>query len=318
MEVDPNSWYRLADFGNPRQSLTSLYRGINSTTGQLVLSSSNDNTPDQQWQLFSLGSFKYVLRTKASGPSGYLALDNVNETCDNSGLETHVDANADSSLLWAIRAAISKNTIQLSTSVQGSECYIGLESTGGVRAASKASQFVLSRIGSINDTKFSSINAAMTIRTQLSSLTSSTAFTTSSHSHSIPTSTPTTLPSTPHTPSHPRLSASTTTGISVAAAIVGCILIVTTALWIYRCWKVRQLPAVRDYRRARLWQGFVPATPSTATTTLIDGKMAKIYFVDLPTPATPAFALSPPPLNEYWPMSPVPRTTTLPSRGSLA
>jgi hypothetical protein len=310
MEIDPNSWYRLTGLVNPDQSLTSFYRGIN-TTGLLVLSSSNNSAPDQQWQLVSLEPSKYVLRTKASGPSEYLAHNNANETCEKSGFETRIDVNPNSSLLWTVRTEAGKSTIQISTIVRGSECYIGLDSTGGVLAASNASQFVLSKIGSIDDPTFSTIDTLKPIRTQSSPTTSSTGFTTSSHPYPSPTAIPTTPPSTPHTPSPSRLSPSTIRGISVAAAIVGCIFLVTTGLWTYRCWKVRHASTVQDYKRARLWKGFTPATPSIATTTFIDGKMANIYFVDLPTPATPAFTLSPR-VDESWPMTPT--TPTLARR----
>ena len=111
-------------------------------------------------------------------------------------------------------------------------------------------------------------------------------------------STPTQIPS--------RLSPSAAMGIGVAAGVISIIIVLTAALFIYRCWKVRQSPTVRYYEQARLWKGFTPATPSTARTTFVGSKMANIYFTELRSPATPAFTLSPP-LDGHglsWPVTP--------------
>jgi hypothetical protein len=102
-----------------------------------------------------------------------------------------------------------------------------------------------------------------------------------------------------------RLSPSTAMGIGVAAGIIGVIIMLTAALFVYRCWKVRRSPAVQYYEKARLWKGFTPATPSTVRTTLIESKMANIYFTDLRSPSTPSFTLTPPmdERNAGWPLT---------------
>jgi hypothetical protein len=108
------------------------------------------------------------------------------------------------------------------------------------------------------------------------------------------------------------LSPSTAMGIGVAAGIIGVIVTLTAALFVYRCWKVRRSPAVQYYEKARLWKGFTPATPSTARTTLIESKMANIYFTEIRSPGTPSFTLTPP-MDERgtgWPLTPAtPKTT---------
>ena len=103
-----------------------------------------------------------------------------------------------------------------------------------------------------------------------------------------------------------NLSPSAAMGIGVTAGVLGIVILITAALFIYRCWKVRHSPRVRDYEQARLWKGFTPATPSTARTTLVEPKTANIYFTELRSPATPAFTLSPP-LDRHersWPVTP--------------
>ncbi|KAF2818427.1 hypothetical protein CC86DRAFT_239717, partial [Ophiobolus disseminans] len=80
------------------------------------------------------------------------------------------------------------------------------------------------------------------------------------------------------------LSPSAAMGIGVAAGVCGIIILLTAILFIYRCWKVRQSPPVRYYEQARLWKGFTPVTPSTARTTLVESKMANIYFTELRSP----------------------------------
>jgi hypothetical protein len=105
---------------------------------------------------------------------------------------------------------------------------------------------------------------------------------------------PTALPSTTPTPYSSSLSSSAALGIGFAAGAISVIILLTAGLFIHRCWKVRQSPTVQYYEQARLWKGFTPATPNTARTTLIESKMANIYFTDLRSPAIPAYTVSPP------------------------
>jgi hypothetical protein len=118
-------------------------------------------------------------------------------------------------------------------------------------------------------------------------------------------------PSATPTKSASSLSPSAAMGIGVAAGVIGVIIILTAVLFVYHCWKVRRSPAVQYYEKARLWKGFTPATPSTARTTLIESKMANIYFTEIRSPGTPSFTLTPP-MDERgigWPLTPAtPRT----------
>jgi hypothetical protein len=149
----------------------------------------------------------------------------------------------------------------------------------------------------------SSLPLPRVVRLSTDSTTVTTfAITVQAYSTSTPTSssydtwTPTStaqLSATP-TPDSSRISSSAALGIGFAAGVIGIIILLTAALFIYRCWKIRRSPAVHKYEQARLWKGFTPATPSTARTTLIESKMADVYFTEVSNPSTPAFLLSPP------------------------
>jgi hypothetical protein len=108
-------------------------------------------------------------------------------------------------------------------------------------------------------------------------------------------STPTAQLSSSPSPNPSRLSSNAAIGIGFVAGVIGIIILLTAALFIYRCWKFRRSTAVHKYEQARLWKGFTPATPSTARTTLHESKMANIYFAGIQSPSTPAFMWSPPP-----------------------
>ncbi|KAH7385187.1 hypothetical protein DE146DRAFT_594155, partial [Phaeosphaeria sp. MPI-PUGE-AT-0046c] len=89
------------------------------------------------------------------------------------------------------------------------------------------------------------------------------------------------------------LSTSAALGIGFAAGVISVIILLSAGVFVYRCHNVRRSPAVQHYEQARLWKGFTPATPSTARTTLIESKMANIYFAELRSPAIPSFTSSP-------------------------
>jgi hypothetical protein len=105
--------------------------------------------------------------------------------------------------------------------------------------------------------------------------------------------TPTTSPATYHTDEFHSLSTSSAIGVGVTIGIVGTVLILVTVLLLHRAWRLRHPRPVKQYRQARLWRGFEPATSSTARTTFLGNKMTNIYLTELPTPVTPAFLMSP-------------------------
>ncbi|KAH3911638.1 hypothetical protein HBI56_141220 [Parastagonospora nodorum] len=84
-----------------------------------------------------------------------------------------------------------------------------------------------------------------------------------------------------------RLSPSAALGVGFAAGVIATVTVLTSILFVYRCWKVRRSPAVQSYEQARLWRGFTPATPNanTARTTLVEAKMKDIYFSQIRSPA---------------------------------
>ncbi|KAH7344376.1 hypothetical protein BKA66DRAFT_448126 [Pyrenochaeta sp. MPI-SDFR-AT-0127] len=322
MEVDPNSWYRLTVAGNPQQSLAGTYPYINGDTGLVTITTSDVSTPGQQWQLISLGSFTYLLRTKASGVHGYLAVKNNNGICEESTPVIYSRRKTDESMLWTIKTQ-GDGGFQLSNSMNGYDCGLDFTVADGVFMSSKSTRVRFGRalastkLGKIDDQAFSTIAGPSTTRVRTKAIDTaattmelsetsrpifqrSTSFSTltslpTMHTKASPSSTPSSPPLTPPTQKHqPRLSPSAALGVGVAVGIAGIIAVLSIILLIYRHCKLRRSPSSRHYRQAKLWKGFTPATPSTARTTFVERKMSNIYFAELPTPATPAFMLSPP------------------------
>ncbi|OAL47676.1 hypothetical protein IQ07DRAFT_124950 [Pyrenochaeta sp. DS3sAY3a] len=172
-----------------------------------------------------------------------------------------------------------------------------------------------SKLGAINDEAFSStptvqttqarVNSApvptatsfATVRAKSYTLGSTSASSLPSTSHHFPTSTPppTSTPATPRPSAHlSRLSPTAALGLGIGIGIITIILLLSIAFLLYRRYKRHHSPRRLHYRQAKQWKGFTPATPSTARTTFVEAKMANIYFAELPTPATPAFILTPP------------------------
>ncbi|KAH8725367.1 hypothetical protein GQ44DRAFT_706991 [Phaeosphaeriaceae sp. PMI808] len=143
----------------------------------------------------------------------------------------------------------------------------------------------------------SQLNSIATAPTEISyTLYTAKSTTLQSPSYDSATAIPTaTTPafSTP-SPKLPLISPSAAMGIGVAAGVVGILILLTTGLLFYRCWKARRSPQVRYYQQARLWKGFTPATPNSTRTTFVESKMATIYFTELENPATPGIVFSPP------------------------
>lgn len=224
-------------------------------------------------------------------------------------------------MLWTIKTQ-GDGAFQLSINVQGHECGLDFTASEGVSLSSKSSRIRIgqalasTKLGNIDDEAFSAIAMppatrvlVKTVYTTASTLApsggvSSTFQRLTSFSTLASISTPYTRHPPSDTPSSPlipptekqysRLSPSAAMGVGVAVGIAGIVILLSIILLIYRRRKLRRSPTSRHYRQAKLWKGFTPATPSTARTTFVETKMSSIYFAELPTPATPAFMLSPP------------------------
>ena len=91
-----------------------------------------------------------------------------------------------------------------------------------------------------------------------------------------------------------QISSSAALGLGIAMGVIIVLLVFLLALVFYYRLKMRRSQMSKPDQEAKKWKGFTPATPSTGKRTSMEGQMANNYFVELPTPVTPAYMLSPP------------------------
>ncbi|KAF1838936.1 hypothetical protein BDW02DRAFT_644281 [Decorospora gaudefroyi] len=306
MEIDSNYWYHLTSTDYPRQSLSGTRPPIDGEAGLVTVSRSANSSTSQQWQLFSLGASGYALRTAASGPHGYLTMQNQNGTCEES--TPIISIRSEDRISWRL-ASQGDNATRLGAYVRGQACFLGISNNGSVHMSSNTTrpQLAFVKMMKIHDLAFSTVATPSATLAKVVSLPTTTAMHSSSSSvppatrssTSRPSYSQTPIPSStsspsPSPPTTPNLSPSAAIGMSVALGILGIILILTIALIIHRRWKHHRshhhhASSRHNYRQARLWKGFEPATLSTARTTFVGTNMAGIYFAELPTPVTPGF-----------------------------
>lgn len=230
---------------------------------------------------------------------------------------------ADEATFWTI-IGLEDDDFQLSIRLNDAQdCF--LEFGGGSEINMRSQSILLrdgqrlssSKLGAINNEAFSSIPTVQTTQARVNSVpvptatsfttlrtksytsdsTSTSASSLPSTSHHFPTSTPppTSTPATPRSSTHlSQLSPTAALGLGIGIGIITIILLLSIAFFLHRRYKRHHSPHRLHYRQAKQWKGFTPATPSTARTTFVEAKMANIYFAELPTPATPAFILTPP------------------------
>lgn len=240
MEIDPNSWYHLKTGGAPVQFLAGTHPYIAGNEGLISLSSLNDSSAAQKWQFLPQNSSTYLLRTKASGPNGYLATSGRNQPCENAIPIIYNISQVDETMLWNIQLNDDK-TVQLKNNVPGRSCYLKLNEERLQMSSNNTSGLIHFAspvaVGRIDDPKSS--NTATESISRVNTTTISTpAFVSSalvrsinsfstSYSHApsfgipLPTSTP--LPPSP-SPSPPlehssRLSPSTAMGVGVVVGM---------------------------------------------------------------------------------------------------
>jgi hypothetical protein len=300
MEIDTDSWYRLTTLDDPQRSLIGTYPYMNGDTGLVSITNTDDSSTSQQWQLFSIGPSRYMLRTKASGIHGYLTTKSGNGTCEESTLV--ISTQTDRLVSWVFED-VHDGAGLLSLEVGKRKCTFDISDGGGVRLTADATHthpITLVRINNIDEPAYLAVATRPVTRVRGTTLTT-TVLSSSSIAISTLTSISTLYPpsSSPSSfPLHPpaankegKLSPFAAMGIGIAIGIVGILILLSITLLLYRRRKLRRS---QHHRQAKLWKGFEPVTPSTARTTFVGNKTASACFRDLPTPVTPAFLPSPP------------------------
>jgi hypothetical protein len=164
--LESNRWYELVVAKNTTESLlgTALYN----QRGSVYSSKCNTSNPAQQWQIYPLSSNTCILRTRASGPDGYLATGEKNtDTPTATGNTVPIlrsSAGSDSSMIWHINAWNSNdNTFFFTNAANGTGMHL-MSLDDGTFAMStnttiqNAQRFSWNALANINDARFSSID----------------------------------------------------------------------------------------------------------------------------------------------------------------
>ncbi|KAF1994503.1 hypothetical protein P154DRAFT_413839, partial [Amniculicola lignicola CBS 123094] len=166
MRLDPNSWFRLttATTMTSQLSMVGTFPYMDGNKGPVSFATADNDAPVQNWHLYPVGA-SYVLRTRASGPEGYLGIIptlNVNGTVKQIKPWILNLTETDAAMLWKLRAW-DDGTFSLSNSACGHNCYLDFTGTESISISTNVTQpqpgqvFSLVQLGKINDPAFSTV-----------------------------------------------------------------------------------------------------------------------------------------------------------------
>ena len=125
MTFTNNDWYRLMTSSSKslQLSLSGTSPYMKGQKGLVTYGLTDNDTPSQQWQLTPVDSFTYMLRTKASGPNGYLATERQTGSQKDFIPRIHNRTTTDQSMLWRI-IPTGEGTYHLSNFANGNDLYL--------------------------------------------------------------------------------------------------------------------------------------------------------------------------------------------------
>ncbi|KAF4633731.1 hypothetical protein G7Y89_g4381 [Cudoniella acicularis] len=261
--LNPNSWYQVTLKNDPQVMVgTSLYK--NGQQGAVFFQLMNDTNTAEWFQLFPYNSSTYVLRTRDSGPTGYLGVNigapESTAGTVNEGNTVPIMANstvADASMFWQISPWLD-GTFFLTNGANGSDWHLTVQSNSLMIMSSNitpqvdAQSFNFKVLGEINDARYSSLilPSAFSTSTSTSTSTSSSASTSASTSASIsandlpantqapsPISSSTSISSAPPTSHGSSPSTNVAIGVSIGAIVVIAALCI--GFFLSQRWKMR-------------------------------------------------------------------------------
>ncbi|KAF2194194.1 hypothetical protein K469DRAFT_549203, partial [Zopfia rhizophila CBS 207.26] len=164
MDFNPNSWYRLTSAAAMKSqiSMVGTFPYLNGRKGLVTFGNSDNSMPTQQWQFFPVDKSTYMLRTKASGPTGYLATENNNGSHGQIIPWIFNNTETDSSMLWRI-LPWNDGTFYFTNKANGRACHLDFTSVGRVGMSINITQpqpgqaFSFVKLGDINDSAFSAV-----------------------------------------------------------------------------------------------------------------------------------------------------------------
>ncbi|EPE36514.1 hypothetical protein GLAREA_08677 [Glarea lozoyensis ATCC 20868] len=161
---DTNRWYQIYLLDNTVQSLAGTILYNQGRSGAVFIQDTNLTSGGQQWQIFPFNETYHVLRTKDSGPTGYLhASFSVDETTPGLTVPDMRDAEIqDDSMFWQIDPW-GDGTFFMTNANNGSDWHLNVKDTGLMSLSSNVTQpqggqqFNFGRLDAIDDVKYSSV-----------------------------------------------------------------------------------------------------------------------------------------------------------------
>lgn len=162
---DSNRWYQLlVKSASNVQSMDGsvLY---DQGKGSVFFKITNTSQPEQKWQLYTYNSSFHVLRTKGSGPDGYMNVyASVNETTPGGTVPAMFNSTlSDDSMFWQI-SPWGDGTFFLTNAANGTAWHLLVKSNSLMAMSSNITfpqdgqSFSFNPLGTIDDDRFSSIN----------------------------------------------------------------------------------------------------------------------------------------------------------------
>ncbi|KAG4414319.1 hypothetical protein IFR04_012565 [Cadophora malorum] len=148
--------------GGQSASGTSLYK--NSLTGAIFFTETNTTKPQQLWQLYPFNSTYYALRSKDSGPTGYLTV-NFQTQEDTPGKTVPLMTNAsisDNSRFWQIEPW-GDGSFFLSNAANGTEWHLEkkpkslMAMSSNITAPQDGQRFSFKQLGQIQNGEFTTV-----------------------------------------------------------------------------------------------------------------------------------------------------------------
>ncbi len=160
---DPNRWYQIILKVGDGQSLDGSVL-FDHGTGSVFLKNTDTTNAEEQWQIFPYNATYYVLRTKASGAQGYMAVAvNANETTLGETVPVMRNSTlSDNSMFWQI-GPWGDGTFFFTNGANGSAWHLLVKSNDLMAMSSNITKpqdeqsFLFNPLGKVNDAAFSSV-----------------------------------------------------------------------------------------------------------------------------------------------------------------
>ncbi|KAF2472668.1 uncharacterized protein BDR25DRAFT_219542, partial [Lindgomyces ingoldianus] len=165
MDFNPRAWYRVTSAAamGSQLSMVGTFPYLNGDEGFVTYGSSDNSVPAQQWQFFPIGNSTYMLRTKSSGPNGYLATKIIDETRGEIIPRIYNHPKTDSRMAWKV-LPWGDGTFYFSNSANGGPRRLDFTASGSMAMSRNSTQpqpgeaFSFVRLHEINDLAFSAVD----------------------------------------------------------------------------------------------------------------------------------------------------------------